>query len=141
MRNWEQIKKEERGSDSIVDGISAGLPALLYTHKLFRKAAAVGLDPDDRAWAAAALTRAAAAAESGDALDREWVVGEVLAAAVILGRAAGIDAESAMRGWAGRYRAHFQRMEEAARDRGLALAALDSEAVAALWRETDQSEP
>ena len=45
MRNWEQIKKEEKGTTSIVAGITPGLPSLLYTHKLFRKAASVGLDP------------------------------------------------------------------------------------------------
>ena len=45
MRNWEQIKKDEKGTTSIVDGITPGLPSLLYTHKLFRKAASVGLDP------------------------------------------------------------------------------------------------
>ena len=44
MRNWEQIKKEEKGTTSIVDGITPGLPSLLYTHKLFRKAASVGLE-------------------------------------------------------------------------------------------------
>ena len=47
MRNWEQIKKEEKGTTSIVDGITPGLPSLLYTHKLFRKAASVGLEIDD----------------------------------------------------------------------------------------------
>ena len=47
MRNWEQIKKEEKGTTSIVDGITPGLPSLLYTHKLFRKAASVGLEPGD----------------------------------------------------------------------------------------------
>ena len=47
MRNWEQIKKDEKGTTSIVEGITPGLPSLLYTHKLFRKAASVGLDPGD----------------------------------------------------------------------------------------------
>ena len=32
VRNWEQIKKDERGSDSLVDSVAPGLPALLYTH-------------------------------------------------------------------------------------------------------------
>ena len=45
LRNWEQIKKDEKGATSIVEGITAGLPSLLYTNKLFRKAASLGLDP------------------------------------------------------------------------------------------------
>ena len=46
VANWEQIKKAERSSSSLVDSISPGLPSLLYAHKLYRKAASVGLEPD-----------------------------------------------------------------------------------------------
>ena len=132
VRNWEQIKKRERNTDSLVDSVSPGLPALLYTHKLFRKAASVGLDPGDRASAAVALERAAASVEDG-ATDADALVGDVLAAAVVLARDSGIDAESALRGWAGRYRSRFQRMEGLARDRGVDLHALEPAAVDALW--------
>jgi len=132
VRNWEQIKKGERNTDSLVDSVSPGLPALLYTHKLFRKAASVGLDPGDRASAAVALERAAASVEDG-ATDADALVGDVLAAAVVLARDSGIDAESALRGWAGRYRSRFQRMEGLARDRGVDLHALEPAAVDALW--------
>src|SRR5262249_52472840 len=45
IANWERIKKDERGHDSLVEGITPGLPALLHVQKLFRKAAAVGLEP------------------------------------------------------------------------------------------------
>ena len=31
VRNWEQIKKDEKGTTSIVEGITPGLPSLLYT--------------------------------------------------------------------------------------------------------------
>jgi len=136
VRNWEQIKKDERGSDSLVDSVPAGLPALLYTHKLFRKAASVGLDPSDRDDAVATIAAALDAlraphAASPDAA--EAAVGDVLAGAVALARAGGVDAESALRGWAARYRDHFQRMEALARARGLDLAALAPAEVDALW--------
>jgi tetrapyrrole methylase family protein / MazG family protein len=131
VRHWEQIKKEERDTDSLVDSVSPGLPALLYTHKLFRKAASVGLPAGDRTSAAVALERAAAATDAG-AID-DALIGDVLAAAVVLAGDAGTDAESALRGWAGRYRARFQRMEGLARDRGLDLHTLDPGAVGALW--------
>ena len=57
MRNWEQIKKAEKGTSSIVSGITPGLPSLLYAHKLFRKAASVGLDPGSRPRRARATRR------------------------------------------------------------------------------------
>jgi tetrapyrrole methylase family protein/MazG family protein len=139
VRNWEQIKKDERGSDSLVDSVPAGLPALLYTHKLFRKAASIGLDPSDRADAVAAIEHALDAlrvAEIPSSVDTEAAVGDVLAGAVALARAGGVDAESALRGWAARYRDHFRRMERLARDRGLDLAALDPTEVDALWLES-----
>ena len=138
MRNWEQIKKEEKGTTSIVSGITPGLPALLYTHKLFRKAASVGLDPGDRA---EALDRIDAAVdrirERSDDVegDIEQDLAVLLAAAVVLARAGGVDAESALRGWAARYRARFEAMEQLAIARDLDLASLDPPAVAALWLE------
>jgi len=136
VRNWEQIKKDERGSDSLVDSVPAGLPALLYTHKLFRKAASVGLDPSDRDDAVATIAAALDALRAPDAAlpdAAEAAVGDVLAGAVALARAGGVDAESALRGWAARYRDHFQRMEALARARGLDLAALAPAEVDALW--------
>lgn len=133
VRNWEQIKKGERGSESLVDSVPTGLPALLYTHKLFRKAAAVGLDPTDRAAAVAALDGAATTLADSTVVPDDAAVGAVLAAAVALAKAGGVDAEAALRAWAGAYRSRFMRMEDLSRARGLDLSALDPAAVAALW--------
>lgn len=149
VRNWEQIKKDERASTSLVDSVPTGLPALLYTHKLFRKAASIGLaapDPED------AVERAREALDALDALDArraregagsvgavaagvapDVAVGQVLGAVVQLAGGAGIDAESALRGWAGRYRARFARMEELAAARGVDLHEADAATVSALW--------
>jgi tetrapyrrole methylase family protein/MazG family protein len=135
VRNWEQIKKGERGATSLVDGIPSGLPALLQAHKLFRKAASVGLDPGDGWDAARRLAVAAAAAALGDAAPGgpEAVVGDALAAAVGLARAGGVDAESALRAWLARYRDQFRRMEALADARGIDLASAPDADVAALW--------
>jgi tetrapyrrole methylase family protein / MazG family protein len=42
--HWEQLKKAEKGRASVMDGIPAALPALLYAHKVQRKAASQGVD-------------------------------------------------------------------------------------------------
>ena len=47
VSNWEEIKKSEKGRTSVTEGIPAGLPALMLTTKLARKARAVGVDPHD----------------------------------------------------------------------------------------------
>ncbi|MGH9025451.1 MAG: nucleoside triphosphate pyrophosphohydrolase [Acidimicrobiia bacterium] len=133
MRNWEQIKKEEQGRESLMDGVGPGLPSLLYAHKLYRKAAAVGLDPGDADTATARLRDAAGRAAAAGPEAIEETLGEVLAATVVLARAYGIDAESALRGWSARFRARFVVMEALATDRSVDLATADPETVAALW--------
>lgn len=135
MTNWEQIKKQERGSDSIVDGISAGLPSLLYAHKLYRKAASVGLEPGDASEAVARAGLALDALRDADAAGTEVALGDLLAAAVVLARARGVDAETSLRGWSARFRDRFVRMEQLAGDAGVDLAAAPADRVAALWVE------
>jgi tetrapyrrole methylase family protein/MazG family protein len=41
---WEQLKKAEKGRDSVMDGIPAALPALLFASKVQKKAASQGVD-------------------------------------------------------------------------------------------------
>src|SRR5207302_6539026 len=55
MANWEQIKKREKGRESVMDGIPAALPSLLHAHKVQRKAATLGFD-----WPSSDATRLAA---------------------------------------------------------------------------------
>jgi uncharacterized protein YabN with tetrapyrrole methylase and pyrophosphatase domain len=119
VTNWEQIKRTETGADSIVAGVTAGLPSLLAVQKLLRKADAVALDPELAA---------------PDLADDE-AVGRALATIVAAGKAHDIDAESALAGWARRFRDRFQRMEELARERDIDLAAADAESTQALWNE------
>jgi len=106
VTNWEQIKKAEKDDASLVAGISSGLPALIATQKLFRKGASIGLAPE---LDLGDTTRRLAAA---DAEGFEVALGSALAAAVALGRARDVDAESALASWARRYKARFRRMEQ-----------------------------
>lgn len=141
LANWEQIKKLERSSSSLVDNISPGLPSLLYAHKLYRKAASVGLDPDvaadgfDRMAAAlSALTTAAGAGET------EHALGDLLAGAVVVARSRGVDAESALRGWTVRFRDQFVRMEQRAAAEGVDLTAESGARARRLWNDRDEEQ-
>lgn len=139
MRNWEQIKKEEKGTTSIVAGITPGLPSLLYTHKLFRKAASVGLDPGTLDVSLDRIDAALAALRSRDdvaGVDLEADLARLLAASVVVARAGNVDAESALRGWAAGYRERFESMERAAAERAVDLASADDVTVRALWDDT-----
>jgi tetrapyrrole methylase family protein/MazG family protein len=139
LANWEQIKKAERSSSSLVDGISPGLPSLLYAHKLYRKAASVGLDPEpDRdgfAVMADALERLRTAAGAGES---EVALGDLLAGAVVVARSQGVDAESSLRGWTARFRDRFVRMEELAADEGVELTTATADRARTLWSKVEE---
>jgi tetrapyrrole methylase family protein/MazG family protein len=109
VTNWEAIKKSEKGRLSVTEGIPAGLPALMLTTKLARKARAVGVEPDDGREGQAALTLAILTARAGetdpqsdDPLaaeggDTQVAVGELLYAVANLAQRLGVDAEQALR--------------------------------------------
>ena len=116
------------------------MPSLLYTHKLLRKAASVGLEPGSRADAIGridAAVRALADAVDAPVADAELdhFLGELLAAAVVLARSGGIDAESALRGWAAAFRERFEALERTVAERGDDLATMDPARVRELFDE------
>ncbi|NUR06882.1 MAG: MazG family protein [Nocardioidaceae bacterium] len=73
-RNWETLKAAEKGRGSVLDGIPTGLPALALADKVLGRSARVGVTPTD-----------------DDSL------GGRLLALVVEARAAGEDAEQALR--------------------------------------------
>jgi tetrapyrrole methylase family protein/MazG family protein len=109
VTNWEAIKKSEKGRRSVTEGIPAGLPALMLTTKLARKARSVGLEPDNAsaertAEVLAELQRRAEETDpqsddplSGDNGDVQVAVGEMLFAIANLAQRLGVDAEQALR--------------------------------------------
>jgi tetrapyrrole methylase family protein/MazG family protein len=109
---WEQQKKDEKGASSILEGITPGLPSLVYAHKLVSKAASLGIELMSRG---DAVERLEAGADSyrRDTDGPQDLVGELLAAVVVLARDGDLDAESALRGWAARRRAELEAAERA----------------------------
>ena len=101
VRNWEQIKRAEKGRTSLMDGIGEGLPSLLYAHKVQRKAASVGLSP---------------------AVSDEDGLGAALFALVDQARRGGVDPEAALRATAARFRDRFVAAESVAAERGVDIA-------------------
>ena len=138
LANWEQIKKSERSSTSLVDGISPGLPSLLYAHKLYRKAASVGLEPDPESDGFVAMADALAALRTAeDPVQAEQALGDLLAGAVVVARTQGVDGESSLRGWAGRFRDRFVRMEQAAANEGIELTAATADRAREFWARSE----
>jgi tetrapyrrole methylase family protein/MazG family protein len=129
VTNWEQIKKTEQDDQSLVAGVTPGLPALIATQKLFRKGASIGLEPDiDAADAVRDLARA-------DPADLEATLGAALAAVVAIGREHDIDAESALASWTRRYKERFRAMEQLASAGDVDLAQAPTAQVRDLWEQ------
>ncbi len=101
VSNWEQIKKEEKGRESVFDGVPDAIPALLYALKIQKKAGALtGLDPS-----ALPVPESIEATlqEFGVSID-DQTTGALLFAIVDEARRAGVDPETALRAAAVNYR-------------------------------------
>ena len=101
VRNWEQIKKEEKGRESVFDGVPDAIPALLYALKVQKKAdSLLSIDPEDLP---IPLSMAEAMAVFGSTVD-DRTTGALLFAIVDEARRNGIDPETALRAAAVNYR-------------------------------------
>ena len=151
-RNWEQIKKREKGQLGLMDDVPANLPALLYAHKIQGRAASVGFDWDAASGALAKvgeelseLDEAMAAAPEGlpapggPAVRDE--LGDLLFAVVNVARHVKVDPEAALREATAKFRRRFQAVERLAAQRGLDLARLSPAALDELWEEVKAGEP
>lgn len=103
VRNWEQIKKSEKGRESVFDGVPDAIPALLFALKVQKKAATLEPSTID----ADAMPTVLALDDALEAFRRspdDASTGELLLAIVDLARVAGIDPETALRARAVDYR-------------------------------------
>lgn len=107
--NWDAIKLQEKGRDSVMDGIPQTLPALLRAVKVQKRAVAAGLAADDRPRAPFMDTEGALAELRAD--PNEHTLGELLLAAVELGRRIKVDPEDALRAATERAESHYRALE------------------------------
>jgi tetrapyrrole methylase family protein/MazG family protein len=137
MTNWEQIKRAEKGRTSVMEGIPGHLPALLYAHKVQRKAASVGFDWPGvtGAWPKIAEEAAELAAAIGAAAGVADELGDLLFAVVNVSRHLNVDPEAALRAATAKFRDRFEAVEQLALERGQRLDQLDLGGLDALWDE------
>jgi tetrapyrrole methylase family protein/MazG family protein len=135
LEQWEQSKQVEKGRQSLMDGIPAGLPALAMATKLERKAAAVDLGWQRTGSPLATVRDALEALEQGETDG----LGELLLAIARMAADRGADPEEALRRAARAMRERFMATERAAAEVGENLAELDSPVRLERWRSTDPS--
>ena len=164
LASWNSAKAKERdAAGSVLDGVPAGLPALLVALRLGEKAARVGFDWPSAAGAldklaeeadelraasdTASDTASDAASDAADAASatsaaaaRERVedeLGDVLFAAVNVARKHGLDPELALRRTIAKFRRRFAHVE---RSLGARLPNASLDEMEALWRQAAATE-
>jgi MazG family protein len=152
LRNWEQLKAEERAKGqvpeahaaagaSILDAVPRSLPALLEAHQLTRRAANVGFDWHEISGLFEKLAEETEELKqllaSGDGRPErlEEEVGDLLFVGVNVARFLGLDAEIALKKANRKFARRFREMERIAAVRGQALSGLSAADLDALWNE------
>jgi len=133
---WDEIKRSAEGREGIFHDVPDSLPALLFAHKVQRRAAAVGFEYPDTAGALADLDDELrelkeALAEAGDIPPETEPpahvfeeLGDVFFAAVNVARRLNVDPELALRAMSRRFVARVERAEQAAAAEGRSFADL-----------------
>jgi len=154
LRNWEAVKAEERrakgqseAAASMLDSVSAAVPAVMESLQMTTKVARVGFD-----WPAvsgaleklreelAELEAELAAGRERDRRAVEHELGDLLFAAVNVARLAGVDPEVALKGSNRKFRRRFGHIERRLAEQGRAPADSTLEEMDALWDEAKAAE-
>ena len=136
---WERLKAEERskkgeGDRSMLSGVSRTMPALAYAQSVLSRARRAGFDWDDPDAVFDKVAEETAELRAGETPKRrEEEFGDLLLALVGAAHRMEIDAEQALRGANDRFAARFGRVEDAAREDGLTLAEMPTDAKLTLW--------
>lgn len=142
---WEQIKAQERGArgvHGVLDDVPLSLPALMRATRLGKRAATVGFDWPDANGARAKVLEELAEVDAATTQSAARVaeeIGDLLLAVTSLARHLRVDPETALRQANQRFESRFRRMEAAAMQRGLSLAALGPAEWDSLWEEVKRS--
>jgi tetrapyrrole methylase family protein/MazG family protein len=137
---WDKLKKEEKHSKSVLDGVPRSLPALLQTHRLSDRAARVGFD-----WKKPEQVLEKMREEFGELLEAleqpdtpekaAWELGDLLFATTNLARHLGLCAEDLLREANRRFSDRFRLLESLARERQVDIKSADIQTLESLWQE------
>jgi tetrapyrrole methylase family protein/MazG family protein len=147
LTNWEKIKREEKGGKSrksVLDGLPAGMPALLHAYRIQEKVARVNFDWDDvqavLLKVGEEIDEVSKALEQGDKKKIEEEMGDLLFSMVNLSRHLNVPPEDALRRSNDKFMRRFRYIEAALELRGENLERATFEELDALWEEAKQRE-
>ena len=142
--NWDKLKRQEKGQKTVadsMDSVARSLPGLWRAEKLQNKAASAGFEWPDVQGALDKLEEEVGelrrAVEEGGDVPEE--LGDVLFAAVKVGRFCACDPEDAVNGTCEKFIRRFRAVENGAAAQGREVSQLSLEEMTALWNEAKRS--
>lgn len=146
LKNWDAIKRQTKSQETFADtleGVCKALPALMYAQKLGKRAGRAGMDWDSPE-AAFACVRAeteelSEAMAKGEAAQIEEELGDLLFSCVNTARHLGIDAETALRNAALKFKRRFAETEQLVLADGKQMTDCSLEVLDTYWAKAKQS--
>jgi tetrapyrrole methylase family protein/MazG family protein len=137
LRNWEELKREEKQRrSSVLDGVPSALPALQQADTYGQRVARVGFDWSDVSGVVRKVREELGELESAATPERqEAELGDLLFAVANWARWLGLDPETALRKANARFARRFRWLEHSAAERGLDIAALTITELEEIWQE------
>ena len=142
--SWDKLKRQEKGQKTVadsMDSVARSLPGLWRAEKLQNKAASAGFEWPDVQGALDKLEEEVdelrrAVEEGGDVPEE---LGDVLFAAVKVGRFCACDPEDAVNDTCEKFIRRFRAVENGAAAQGREVSQLSLEEMTALWNEAKRS--
>jgi len=141
-KNWERIKLEEKGNDSVLGGVPKSLPALVKAMRIQEKARGAGFDWDqkEQVWEKVEEEmhefKSAIDAEKGNEVDKEQSMaefGDLLFSLINYARFIDINPEEAMERTNKKFIKRFQYLEKESTKDGLKLSEMSLDEMDVYW--------
>lgn len=137
LKNWEQLKLQEKERKSVLSGVPRHLPGLLRAERMQEKAAAVGFDwPEyQQAWEKLEeeLQEFKQVLDSGQKEEQEKEFGDVLFSIVNTARYFGLHPEDCLRLTNNKFQARFEFIERELEKKGSSPSTSTLEEMDTLW--------
>ena len=142
-RSWEEIKAKNRPGDSVLDGVSESLSALVVAEKFGRRASEVGFDWDRVEDVISKLEEEidelTEAINEGTPDDMENEIGDILFTVVNISRAVGVNPELALRRTNRKFSRRFRHMEKHVTESNRSFRSMSIDEMEQLWQNAKKS--
>jgi tetrapyrrole methylase family protein / MazG family protein len=140
-KNWEQLKRREKGRNSVLDGVPESLPSLQRATRIQEKASKVGFDWTDSTSVWKKVREEIGEFETEhDPARREEEFGDLLFALVNVSRHEKLDAETTLRNATKKFERRFREVEKQVESSGKPMQEFTLEELDSIWDEVKKRE-